>query len=294
MEIPNHAAGVKLKLRNTMAGKLFSLLQNKGGRSPSTAKAEALDVEKAVLGSSSSKGEYKTKAVARFADIQQEIVGSGPRPAEVVADDRDEWPKRKGGGGGGERPAKKARKQKAAHGVVASAASSKRPHNAVWFYSRSSKHGVQREYAAFSNLYGGVGSSMPVPAGHAAHVAVAGNTVAAEPPAGWPLVIAGKRWWSTEAFYQAAKYEATAPEYADVIRRCPYNAIVFALGRQKNPFAISMQKDPAVKEYYLRHFSGHKAATVRPDWDAAKDAVMLEALRAKFGAVEELRALGSC
>ena len=76
-----------------------------------------------------------------------------------------------------------------------------------------------------------------------------------------------------------------------MIRRCPYNAIVFALGRKKNPFAISMQKDPAVKEYYLRHFSGHKTATVQPDWDAAKDAVMLEALQAKFGAVEELRAL---
>jgi ribA/ribD-fused uncharacterized protein len=163
----------------------------------------------------------------------------------------------------------------------------------VWFYSRSKKHGCQPEYAAFNNLYGGVGSSLPVPTGHAAYISAVGKTVASEPPDGWPLVIGSKRWWSTEGFYQAAKYEAAAPEYAGVIRRCPYNSIVFALGSSStNPFAISMQKDPAVKEIYRRHFAEmDKAAAIRPDWDKVKDTVMLDALRVKYGAVAELRAL---
>ena len=191
------------------------------------------------------------------------------------------------GGGGGQGAKKKARKQKSGTPPP------ERPPNTVWFYSKSKKHGCQPEYAAFNNLYGGVGSSLPVPAGHAAYISTAGNTVASEPPDGWPLVIGGKRWWSTEGYYQAAKYVAAAPEYAEVIRRCPYNSIVFALGSSsRNPFAISMQKDPAVKEFYHGHFSKmDKAAALRPDWDKVKDTVMLDALRVKYRAVAGMKKL---
>lgn len=138
-------------------------------------------------------------------------------PTVAAGDCEEQQLKRKGGsgggGGGGKRSAKKARKQKSTHDGDASApVPSKRPHNNVWFYSRSKKHGVQPAYAAFSNLYGGVGSNLPVPAGHAAYIAAAGNTVASEPPQDWPLVIGGKRWWSTEAYYQAAKYGQLDPQ----------------------------------------------------------------------------------
>lgn len=138
-------------------------------------------------------------------------------PTVAAGDCEEQQLKRKcssgGGCGGGKRSAKKARKQKSTHNGDASApVPSKRPHNNVWFYSRSKKHGVQPAYAAFSNLYGGVGSNLPVPAGHAAYIAAAGNTVASEPPQDWPLVIGGKRWWSTEAYYQAAKYGQLDPQ----------------------------------------------------------------------------------
>jgi len=95
---------------------------------------------------------------------------------------------------------------------------------------KSAKHGVQREFSAFSNLYGGIGSSLPSPKSNAA---AAAGQVAAEPPDDWGLEIDGQRWWSTEAYYQVAKFTATDPAHAEVIRRCPYNAIVFTLGRQQ-------------------------------------------------------------
>ena len=52
-----------------------------------------------------------------------------------------------------------------------------------------------------------------------------------------------------------------------------------------------MQKDPAVKAFYLAHFN----AAAKPDlthWhDAKKKAVMLQALRAKFSCIPAMRAL---
>ena len=51
-----------------------------------------------------------------------------------------------------------------------------------------------------------------------------------------------------------------------------------------------MQKDPAVKAFYLAHFN----AAAKPDlthWhDAKKKAVMLQALRAKFSCIPAMRA----
>eukprot|EP01048_Picozoa_sp_COSAG05_P013118 COSAG05_NODE_1366_length_5062_cov_15.988762_4_plen_258_part_00 len=187
------------------------------------------------------------------------------------------------------RVARKATKRVSAASTTAACV--QRPTNTIWFYDTSTKHGLQKEYAAFSNFYGGVGSKVcPPPAPNAS---AAAGQIAAEPPSCWPLVIDGLRWWSTEAYFQAAKFATTAPEYAEIIRRCPYMAIVFALGRQRNPFSINVHKNSAVKKFYLQAFKTYKGCGILPNWGAeeVRDAVMLKALRAKFSAVTAMKHL---
>jgi ribA/ribD-fused uncharacterized protein len=80
----------------------------------------------------------------------------------------------------------------------------------------------------------------------------------------FPIDLDGKRWLTTEHFYQAQKF--TDAKLQKQIRAMP------------NPSAA---KDLADK---------HKAEQ-RPDWDVVKDEVMLRAIRRKFELHAELREL---
>ncbi len=80
----------------------------------------------------------------------------------------------------------------------------------------------------------------------------------------FPIDLDGRRWPTTEHFYQALKFTDAALQKA--IRDMP------------NPAAAKNYADK------------HKAA-IRPDWDAVKDDVMLRAVRRKFELHAELRDL---
>ena len=80
----------------------------------------------------------------------------------------------------------------------------------------------------------------------------------------FPIVLDGARWPTIEHYYQAQKF--ADPELRKAIRRAEKPAIAKSLA-DKNKAAL------------------------RPDWDAVKDEVMLRAVREKFAAHAELRAL---
>ena len=82
--------------------------------------------------------------------------------------------------------------------------------------------------------------------------------------ANYPIEIDDVVWPTSEHFYQAQKFED--PERQARILQFP--------------------KAAAVKRYATKHKS-----EIRPDWDDRKDAVMEQALRAKFTQHESLRAL---
>ncbi len=71
-----------------------------------------------------------------------------------------------------------------------------------------------------------------------------------------PLVLDGVHWPSVEHFYQAQKYVDT-PQMADSIRGMASPSQARTAGRDRS-------------------------LTVRPDWDAVKEDVMRQAVRAKF------------
>lgn len=79
-----------------------------------------------------------------------------------------------------------------------------------------------------------------------------------------PFMLRGVRWPTSEHFYQAQKFVETDPDWAEAIRVAPTASKAAAMGR-------------------------NRAHPVRQDWDAARDAVMLEALRQKFEQNPELR-----
>jgi ribA/ribD-fused uncharacterized protein len=80
----------------------------------------------------------------------------------------------------------------------------------------------------------------------------------------FPIELDGRRWPSTEHFYQAQKF--TDAKLQSAIRAMP--------------------KPSAAKNYADKH-----KAAIRPDWDAVKDDVMLRAVRRKFELHPALRAL---
>jgi ribA/ribD-fused uncharacterized protein len=70
-----------------------------------------------------------------------------------------------------------------------------------------------------------------------------------------PFTLKGVQWRTVEHYFQAQKFAGTEREEA--IRRATSPTIAARMGRSR-------------------------AHPLRPDWDVAKEAVMLEALRAKF------------
>jgi ribA/ribD-fused uncharacterized protein len=80
----------------------------------------------------------------------------------------------------------------------------------------------------------------------------------------FPIVLKGKRWPTSEHYFQAQKFAGTA--HAEEIRQAKKPMLAAEMGRDR--------KRP-----------------LRRDWDKVKDAVMLDALRAKFTQHADLRAL---
>jgi ribA/ribD-fused uncharacterized protein len=78
------------------------------------------------------------------------------------------------------------------------------------------------------------------------------------------VFLAGKRWPTTEHFFQAQKFRGTEHEEAVRLAKTPREAA--NMGRDR--------KRP-----------------LRKDWESAKDQVMLEAVRAKFTQHDDLKAI---
>jgi ribA/ribD-fused uncharacterized protein len=79
-----------------------------------------------------------------------------------------------------------------------------------------------------------------------------------------PVRLAGVVWPTTEHYFQAQKFAGTA--YAEEIRNVESPMVAARMGRSR--------KHP-----------------LRPDWEPAKDGIMMEALRAKFSQHAELTEL---
>lgn len=82
--------------------------------------------------------------------------------------------------------------------------------------------------------------------------------------AAYPIRLKGKTWATTEHYFQAQKFAGTA--YEAEIRNAKSPMKAAELGRSRK-------------------------VRIRPDWDRVKDAVMFEAIKAKFTQHEELRDL---
>lgn len=78
-----------------------------------------------------------------------------------------------------------------------------------------------------------------------------------------PITLKGVVWPTSEHYFQAQKFAGTAHEEA--IRQAPSPMIAARMGRSR-------------------------ARPLRSDWDAVKEQIMLEALRAKFGQHVDLAA----
>jgi ribA/ribD-fused uncharacterized protein len=80
----------------------------------------------------------------------------------------------------------------------------------------------------------------------------------------FPIVIGGKRWPTSEHYFQAQKFRDAAD--VDEVRRAKTPEIAARLGRDRKK-------------------------KLRPDWNRARISVMRTALRAKFEQHDDLRAL---
>jgi N-glycosidase YbiA len=79
-----------------------------------------------------------------------------------------------------------------------------------------------------------------------------------------PIFLHGKHWRTSEHFFQAQKFQGT--EHEEAVRRCKTPREAANLGRSRK-------------------------LPLRRDWEAVKDQVMLEAVRAKFTQHDDLREL---
>ncbi len=84
--------------------------------------------------------------------------------------------------------------------------------------------------------------------------------------AGFPIELEGKRWPTSEHYFQAQKFVATDPAWSVAIRKANTPGIAARMGRDR--------KRP-----------------LRRDWESVKDQVMREALAAKFEQHPELAEL---
>jgi len=80
----------------------------------------------------------------------------------------------------------------------------------------------------------------------------------------FPIRLKNKRWPTSEHYFQAQKFAGTPHE--EEVRRAKSPMIAARMGRSRQ-------------------------RPLRKDWEAVKDGIMLDALRAKFGQHEKLKAL---
>ena len=85
--------------------------------------------------------------------------------------------------------------------------------------------------------------------------------------AAYPIVMRGVQWRTNEHFFQAQKFAGT--EHEEAIRRVASPAVAARMGRSRQ-------------------------RTLRSDWEAVKDDIMLEAIRAKFAQHPALARLLLC
>ncbi len=95
-------------------------------------------------------------------------------------------------------------------------------------------YGVNAEYGAFSNF------------------------------APYPFTLKGRRWPTSEHYFQAQKFAGT--DHEEEVRRAGSPMIAARLGRSRQ-------------------------RPLRRDWEKVKDGIMMDALRAKFGQHEDLKEL---
>jgi ribA/ribD-fused uncharacterized protein len=79
-----------------------------------------------------------------------------------------------------------------------------------------------------------------------------------------PVHLKGKRWPTSEHYFQAQKFAGT--EHEEAVRMCKTAREAANMGRSRK-------------------------LPLREDWEAVKDEIMLEALRAKFAQHEDLRTI---
>ena len=79
-----------------------------------------------------------------------------------------------------------------------------------------------------------------------------------------PVELKGRRWPTSEHYFQAQKFAGT--DHEEVVRLAGSPMVAARLGRSRE-------------------------CPLRPDWDEVKDSIMLEVLRAKFAQHAELRSL---
>jgi N-glycosidase YbiA len=79
-----------------------------------------------------------------------------------------------------------------------------------------------------------------------------------------PIFLDGKRWRTSEHYFQAQKFRGTVHEEA--VRLCKKPSEAASMGRSRK-------------------------LPLRPDWESVKDEVMLEAVRAKFTQHKDLKAI---
>jgi ribA/ribD-fused uncharacterized protein len=78
------------------------------------------------------------------------------------------------------------------------------------------------------------------------------------------VFLKGKRWPTTEHYFQAQKFAGT--EHEEDVRKCKTPSVAASMGRSRK-------------------------LPLRRDWESVKDQIMLEAVRAKFTQHEELKAI---
>lgn len=80
----------------------------------------------------------------------------------------------------------------------------------------------------------------------------------------YPIELDGKKWLTTEHYFQAQKFILTAPEYAEKIRQANSPMKAATLGRSRK-------------------------VPIRSDWEEVKVAIMEKAVRRKFESYPELQ-----
>lgn len=93
-----------------------------------------------------------------------------------------------------------------------------------------------------------------------------------------PITIDGLTYPTVEHFYQSSKF--TDASYRELIRNAASPSDAFMMGRQRVTGSYMQRRGELARQ--IEFYCNKRGVRVRPDWEAVKDKVMREALRAKF------------